>query len=99
MNNLQRRSCLLLLHLHPADFRQRFADEMFHDYEDLLASHGSFWLTMDLLMSLLRQWGAILYAGIWPKPAASPQTLLAGAYALRAAGMLPGATLIRTSLL
>ncbi len=84
MNNTQRRSFLLLLHLHPPSFRQRFGEEMFLDYQDLYHGQGSFRLTADLLLSLLRQWGSVLQAGLRAAPAASPSALAGGAMVFQA---------------
>ena len=78
MNKSQRRSSLLLLRLHPPTFRERFADEMLLDYEELWQSHGGLRLTSDLLFSLVRQWGAVLSTQMLPRVAAPRPAFLAG---------------------
>lgn len=82
MKTFQRRSALLLLRLHPSSFRERFAVEMLLDYEDLCHYHGFVWLSLDLFLSLLRQWGLLFRAKIWPEPVTSRPAFLAGDYSL-----------------
>ena len=82
MKKYQRRCALWLVRLHPSSFRQRFAVEMLLDYEDLCRSHGCVWLSLDLLLSLFRQWGVLVQARIWREPAMSRPAFLAGDYAL-----------------
>jgi imidazolonepropionase-like amidohydrolase len=82
MINLQRRSSLLLLRLHPLSFRERFAEEMLNDYENLSQALGSFHPTIDLLQSLIRQWTSVISAELWPEPTVARPALLAGQYAL-----------------
>jgi uncharacterized protein (TIGR03435 family) len=72
--SLHTRIYSLLLVLHPAVFRDRYAEEMALDFEDALATHGPATLYSDALLSLARQWRA-------PTPAAAPiPSLLAGRY-------------------
>lgn len=82
MNDLQRHAYLLILRLHPPTFRRRFADEMFLDYENALQCPGAYRLALDLVRSLVRQWGAALSAEVWPRPDSPRPTFLTGHYAL-----------------
>jgi hypothetical protein len=56
---------VLLIRLHPADFRERFADEMLWIFEQEAAFAGGLPLLADGLTSLLRQ--RILRTGAWWK--------------------------------
>ncbi len=53
---LKRQLYRLILHLHPASFRNRFAREMALDFEDALATYGFGRLLLDAASSLARQW-------------------------------------------
>ena len=52
MRNLYR----FLLRMHPATFRERFAEELLWIYDESLPQHGSPRLCADGFVSLLRQW-------------------------------------------
>jgi uncharacterized protein (TIGR03435 family) len=79
---LERRLYLLVLRLHPAAFRNQFAEEMAFDFEDASHTYGSARLWLDVLHSLTRQWTArILYPT--PDPISAPNpSLLAGDYVM-----------------
>lgn len=80
---LHTRVYALLLALHPADFRTRYAEEMALDFEDALHTFGVGALYRDALLSLVRQWSA-------PAPPVPAPSLLAGAYIeLYQAGLSP----------
>jgi|GEM_PF-1109592 len=82
MTNLQRRSSVLLLRLHPPSFRERFADEILLDCENLSQDLGTFHPTIDLLQSLIKQWSSVLSTGLWVAPAVARPAFLTGQYAL-----------------
>jgi imidazolonepropionase-like amidohydrolase len=82
MNNMQRRSYRLLLHLHPPSFRNRFAEEMLLDYQDLLRDTGALQLTADLIQSLAKQWIETLLSGLCSRPAEARPAFLTGNCAL-----------------
>jgi len=59
MLSLKRRLYQLILRLHPAAFRTRFAREMSLDFEDALATYGFSRLLADATRSLVRQWTTV----------------------------------------
>jgi uncharacterized protein DUF3738 len=78
---LKRRLYSLILRLHPAAFRSRFAREMALDFDDALAAYGFPRLLADATRSLIRQW--MTAPAFTPNAAAAPipsHPLLAGHY-------------------
>jgi hypothetical protein len=51
-----RSAYILLLRIHPAQFRQRFGDEMLESFDHAQGLNAWLWLLVDALVSLLRQW-------------------------------------------
>jgi len=64
-----RRLYALLIRLHPAEFRDRFGDEMEMIYEEASGSWGKVSLLCDAAVSLARRW--LLRGAIWKWAAAS----------------------------
>jgi hypothetical protein len=82
MHTFHRRIYRLLLHLHPAAFRNEFAREMALDFEDTLQTLGLGRLFLDVTGSLARQWSAhILSETLHPISVVRP-SLLAGNYVI-----------------
>ena len=52
-----------LLRLHPADFRDQFAEEMLWIFDEAAAAVGTMPLLADVLASLARQW--VVRSGAW----------------------------------
>lgn len=53
----------LLINLHPASFRKRFAEEMSLIFDEALESWGGCSLLRDAILSLLRQW--LIRSELW----------------------------------
>jgi hypothetical protein len=62
-----------VLRLHPPRFRERFEEEMMLIFDDSVAARGGFWLTLDAIFSVLRQW--ILRADHWHSPSHTELTV------------------------
>lgn len=77
---VQRRLYLLLLRLHPAAFRNRFAREMALDFEDALATYGFAHLLLDATRSLARQWTVPAFSARREQTPIPQHPLLAGQY-------------------
>jgi uncharacterized protein (TIGR03435 family) len=82
MNNLQCRLYVVLVRLHPADFRNEFGREMRLDFEDALESNGFAALCLDALLSLGRQWTVRAFPGAEEQGSVTRQSLLAGQYVM-----------------
>ena len=82
MNNLQCRLYVVLVRLHPADFRNEFGREMRLDFEDALESNGFAALCLDALLSLGRQWTVRAFPGAEEQGSVTRQALLAGQYVM-----------------
>src|SRR5258708_10321108 len=68
-----------LLHLHPAAFRKRFAEEMLWIFDEAAATHGILGLFTDGLVSMLRQ--RIVRPESWHAPLAATAPARAGSSA------------------
>ena len=77
---LKRRLYRLILRLHPASFRNRFAREMSLDFEDALATYGFSRLLADATHSLLRQWTTPVFSPSREQAPIPSHPLLAGHY-------------------
>ncbi len=100
MLSFKRRLYRLVLHLHPAPFRNRFAREMSLDFEDALATFGFSHLLLDAIRSLCRQWtkAPVFHARATQAPIAL-HPLLAGQYLAIDDNNLKPFELLRGSLL
>ena len=98
---LKRRLYQLILRLHPASFRDRFAREMSLDFEDALATYGFPRLLADAAGSLGRQWTAapISFARTAPVAPSPLHPLLAGQYLVLEGEPLTPFELLRGTLL
>jgi uncharacterized protein (TIGR03435 family) len=76
----KRRLYQLILRLHPAAFRNRFAREMSLDFEDALATYGFSRLLLDATRSLFRQWAAPIFSPSREQAPIPSHPLLAGQY-------------------
>jgi hypothetical protein len=101
MLTLKRHLYRLLLRLHPAPYRRRFAREMTLDFEDALATFGFARLFLDATRSLARQW-TTTPSFVTPNGADAPiplHPLLAGQYLAIGDDKLKPLELFRGSLL
>ena len=80
MQTFPRRMYRLLLRLHPAAFRNEFAQEMALDFEDALHTFGLGRLFFDATGSLARQWSAHILSDAPHPISTSRPSLLAGNY-------------------
>jgi hypothetical protein len=67
-----------LLRFHPAQFRNKFEDQMLWIFDESVATRGAASLLLDALVSLVRQW--VLRSGYWRHP--RPTMAFDGATAL-----------------
>jgi uncharacterized protein (TIGR03435 family) len=96
---LKRRLYQLLVRLHPAAFRNRFAREMSLDFEDALATYGFSRLLLDATRSLARQWAAPVFSPSREQTPIPSHPLLAGQYMPLTDAPLTPFELLRGSLL
>lgn len=96
---LKRRLYRLILRLHPASFRNRFAREMSLDFEDALATYGFSRLLADATHSLLRQWTTPVFSPSREQAPIPSHPLLAGHYMPLTDQPLTPVELLRGSLL
>jgi hypothetical protein len=100
MLSLKRRLYRLILRLHPAAFRARFAREMSLDFEDALATYGFPRLLLDATGSLFRQWTtAPVFSATRPQAPTSSHPLLAGHYIVLEGDPLTPLELLRGTVL
>ena len=96
---LKRRLYQLILRLHPAAFRNRFAREMSLDFDDALAAYGFSRLLADATRSLLRQWASPVFSPSREQAPIPSHPLLAGHYMPLTDAPLTPIELLRGSLL
>jgi hypothetical protein len=73
-----RRAYHLLIHIHPAQFRDRFGDEMLSIFDEVAGTPGATALLGDACFSLLRQWA--VRSGAWKIVVAALITLIEFAF-------------------
>jgi hypothetical protein len=84
-----------VLKLHPAAFRNEFANEMVLDFEDALHSYSLAALYLDALISLARQWMLNLFVESAEQRSVGRISLLAGHYVMVPQGELTLLELMR----
>lgn len=82
MSSFRRRLYVVVVRMHPADFRDEFGREMMLDYEDALHTYGLGRLWRDVLWSLARQWAACVLSGAPEQSSTLRPSLLAGQYVM-----------------